>query len=569
MLSLNHTAIHGQAKLSSTIASRQQTLSLLLTSSGIFFLTALIGVWVAYDRGAAIVRFTTIMIGLGGAYLIPLLFRNHREQGLAWLSFGSAFLILAFSALFWKNLGSDSGLLAAGLALLLPLELNATVWAWASQHRLLIAFTVVTLTVGLLTLLMTGDHSAILSLSVGCISLLIWWRPLGRTYRAWIGWSAAKVMVLAVIMVVLAGWLLFTLPQRGEWLLSTGLGEAVISRLQLWHTVMPLIQDYQFTGSGLGSTAMVYSTYIYLVHVPFHPHVHNLFLQIAIEQGLPGLIGFLGIMSAILVGLLQNYRRAPTSLRPFYLSAWVSNVVLLVYGLFDAELYASPGTALMFAPLGFALPLLIGRQYKGRRTSEFDARRTQQRHTKADNGQIAKHWQHSRRWLIGGTPLLLVAALWFAPGAPAAQQANWGAVAQTHAELSLYRWSRWPLQDAVRRGGADLTAALRYYHAALMLDPNNVTAHRRLGQIMLSKGDMKAAQRHLVIAYAAAPDQPVTRQLLGEVYGVTGEIEEAAALWRTVANGNRQLETRQWWYNYLGAHTEEERIKEVIARVSQ
>jgi hypothetical protein len=71
-----------------------------------------------------------------------------------------------------------------------------------------------------------------------------------------------------------------------------------LSRIALWRDSLPLIQDYFFTGSGLGATAMIYATYAYLLHVPYLYHAHNLYVQIALEQGVPALLAWLGLMAA-------------------------------------------------------------------------------------------------------------------------------------------------------------------------------------------------------------------------------------------------------------------------------
>ena len=107
------------------------------------------------------------------------------------------------------------------------------------------------------------------------------------------------------------------------------------------------------------------------------------------------------------------------------------------------------------------------------------------------------------------------------------------------------------------------------YRSALALDPYNVTAHRRLGQIYLSQGNYRSAQDNLESAYSVAPDQRATRQLLGEVYAVTGEIDRAQQLWRTSDNSYDELAGRLWWYEYLGAKPEEQRIRSVIALLKQ
>ena len=72
------------------------------------------------------------------------------------------------------------------------------------------------------------------------------------------------------------------------------------SRLTLWQDAVTLVQEYWFTGSGLQSTAMVLSSYIYLLHVPYLAHGHNLYLQLALEQGVPALLAFVMLTSGIL-----------------------------------------------------------------------------------------------------------------------------------------------------------------------------------------------------------------------------------------------------------------------------
>ena len=153
-----------------------------------------------------------------------------------------------------------------------------------------------------------------------------------------------------------------------------------------------------------------------------------------------------------------------------------------------------------------------------------------------------------------------------ASGPWAAFQANLGAAAQTQAELSVYRWPQWPIQDAVRRSpDVNLAPAIAHYRAALALDPANVTANRRLGQIELSLGQYPAARRHLEAAYAAAPHQRATRQLLGESYALEGDTERAAALWRTVDVSQGQLKLRQRWYDQIGELQQGARLARAVA----
>ena len=154
-----------------------------------------------------------------------------------------------------------------------------------------------------------------------------------------------------------------------------------------------------------------------------------------------------------------------------------------------------------------------------------------------------------------GWPLVVLAIMALAVGVlpplRAAFYANLGAVGQTRAELSLYEWPTYPIQDAVRRE-IDLSAPVAQYEQALASDPRNATANRRLGMIELSLGEYEPALAHLTKAYAAEPGNQTTRQLLGEALIVNGEVDEGAALWSTVDNAQGQLAARQWWYEHIG-----------------
>jgi tetratricopeptide (TPR) repeat protein len=154
------------------------------------------------------------------------------------------------------------------------------------------------------------------------------------------------------------------------------------------------------------------------------------------------------------------------------------------------------------------------------------------------------------------------------PAARAAFQANLGAVWQTRAELSVYRWPVYPIQDALRRQApgspppVNLGPAIARYRAALALDPDNAAANRRLGQIELSLGQYEAAWGHLEAAYASAPQQRATRQLLGEAYAIAGDVGRAAALWRTVDVSQGQLSLRAWWYEQIGERENARLVRE-------
>jgi len=112
---------------------------------------------------------------------------------------------------------------------------------------------------------------------------------------------------------------------------------------------------------------------------------------------------------------------------------------------------------------------------------------------------------------------------------------NLGALEQTRVELSQYSRPEWPIQDEVRRQ-ADLSRPVRAFQRALVYDPQNATANRRLGMIALSRGDYVGALAYLERAYDTTPGDNATRQLLGEANIVNGRMDEGVALWADVNN---------------------------------
>ncbi len=232
-----------------------------------------------------------------------------------------------------------------------------------------------------------------------------------------------------------------------------------------------------------------------------------------------------------------------------------SLLALLVNGLLDADIYSGQLVALIFVPIATAWGL-------------FFATYTRSATQTSAHDEIGDSWRSRDRVWSGAVvfiPFLFVAIMFLRPGGIAAAYANAGAVAQTKAELSIYDWPTWPLQDQVRRTNPELlTPAKRFYNAAISLNPYNVTAHWRLGQIALAQGDYAIAEQHLAQAYALAPTHRAVRQLLGEIYAVQGKVEQAIQLWEPLDVGQNQLQLRQWWYEMIGDSDRAFNIQETV-----
>ena len=152
--------------------------------------------------------------------------------------------------------------------------------------------------------------------------------------------------------------------------------------------------------------------------------------------------------------------------------------------------------------------------------------------------------------------LVLTLVVWTVPFARSGVYANLGALRQAQMELGVYRNGmneRWGLQDAARlslRG--PMNEPMTYYAQALALNPANVSANRRLGQIELTFGLYDAAFKHLSAAYMGDASNRTTRLLAGEAFAVVGDdaqqLQQAAAIWRDVPDARARLSGRLAWY---------------------
>lgn len=528
--------------------------ALFLTSFIIFMLTLLVGLWAAYDLGEALLRFSLLVSGLAMMVGLAWVGRSHPRSVLSWGGIGCAFGATALGLAYGLRFTHNSGAVASGLMLLLPLALPGIWWRRASRSWLLKGAAVGAVVVGPAALLLTFERTAWIGLGIGLAGAgYLAWRlqPLATARPAGVRFIDGVVGLTIVSVLAIYGLLLVT-PAWDGLIATLVMGDALVERLALWRESLALTAEYYFTGSGLGMTAMIYSTYTISMHTPYWHHAHNLYLQVALEQGTPGLLAFLGMMCALMGMLIAVYRKSGPSTRCFCLAAATALLAALGYGLLDAELYADQIVVLLFMPAGFILAL-------------YWATPTQ---PQASTAAPIAHLSSSRVGGAGLLPIIALLVLCLEPGTVETFYTNLAVLTQTKAELSRYHWPIWPIQDALRRKEAvDLSEAEFYYQRVLTINTDNPTVHQRLGQIALSKGEYAVALAHLTRAYQMAPMRNSLCRLLAEAYAVTGNIDQAAALWQSVHVQEAEVEDRLWWYGYLKAEREVNGIQQALAKV--
>ncbi len=85
-----------------------------------------------------------------------------------------------------------------------------------------------------------------------------------------------------------------------------------VVRVEIWQLSFPLIRQNPWFGTGFGGFEANYEPDT-IVNIPFLHHVHNLWLHLAVEAGLPVMLLFTGIVGGICYRAVRDYQRGRLS----------------------------------------------------------------------------------------------------------------------------------------------------------------------------------------------------------------------------------------------------------------
>lgn len=169
------------------------------------------------------------------------------------------------------------------------------------------------LLLGAATVWASGSRAAFLSLLV---LLLGWLWGLRRGIRLW---ALGGVGILA---------LLFWQDSQllGRLAALFGLDDSGWARLQIWRVAWEAFRQHPLGGVGWGNFSLYYQLHLPAGAIVLDPgHAHDLFLQLAAEGGLPGLLAFASLLTGVGLGLWRRRAYGVLSLL----------AASLVLGLFD------------------------------------------------------------------------------------------------------------------------------------------------------------------------------------------------------------------------------------------
>ncbi|MBU0512447.1 MAG: O-antigen ligase family protein, partial [Chloroflexi bacterium] len=183
------------------------------------------------------------------------------------------------------------------IAMLAPFLMASGLHSWRARHILITLLILATGGLGLIGLLLTTSRGAWIALSAVIGLWGLWWvsgvaaKALRRELRKTIFCSALAITALIVLIFVII------YPGDALALVDRLPGPANAgTRLDLAQGAFDLVDDFPFTGGGLGAFPALYSQYIRVIPNFFIRHAHNLFLDVAIEQGIPGALALAAIV---------------------------------------------------------------------------------------------------------------------------------------------------------------------------------------------------------------------------------------------------------------------------------
>lgn len=219
-------------------------------------------------------------------------------------------------------------------------------------HLCLCFYAAFLLLLTLAVLWLSNSRSAYLALAAALLLFGVILRP--RLVR----WLLLAAIVTFLLTGTAIGW-----PRFAEGLLAHNLTYGLPERLEIWSHALAIIADFPFTGIGLGCFEPVVAS-LYPLQLTWGgtaPHAHNLFLQIGIDLGLPGLAAFLVLLGLTFWSLFRAYQafvaRSESSLRLLAAALLASLTGAVFHGLFDCALWNNKGAFLLWFLLGLGFAL--------------------------------------------------------------------------------------------------------------------------------------------------------------------------------------------------------------------
>ena len=370
----------------------------------LFALVIPVAVWASAMPELTLPKLTGLILGLAAFRVVTLMVHDRRTLVWGLTAFavaGLGILVIGVLGLGWPgkvrmlqpiiariprllvdlpgtpDQGINPNQLAGVLTLYLPIVMASVVGWWSERRHWPCLISLIGLGLVAGTLILTQSRGGWIG---GATGLLAWVVLLGLTSRrSRTQWMAVVLLISVLVAVGITAFHLMP-RQTGATFFGAEATSAVeeevgqitlAGREEIWSRAIYAIQDFPFTGTGLGTFRQVVRLLypLFLVGPDADVgHAHNIFLQTALDLGLLGLISYLAMLWAAGAVAWRTARSAavPGSrgsplIRSLATGMIAGLIGLHVYGLTDAIAPGSkPGIALwMLLGLMAALPRIV------------------------------------------------------------------------------------------------------------------------------------------------------------------------------------------------------------------
>lgn len=522
----------------------------------VFLVTALVGVWAAFDQQAAFHKFLILFASVLIFYALASLGAEEIFTAFGLISLTAMLLAIYFllshnwnmqpADLGWINrLGYlwmgvrpelptifDNPNIPAGiLAMMFPLVLT---YAWKAHEQL-----------GVVSQMIAWSSSVIVSVAIVMSSSRAVWGILFVGFITWIWWEISKrgiltykgnpaktfllgILVIGVVFIFISIGLVSQMASPAG--ILPGQSSAT-TRINLYHQTTDLIADFWLTGGGLRSFAGLYSEYILDIPYLFYAYAHNLILDITLEQGIIGIISFIFIyaisIKTFIIQIFQIDRLSETN-KTGLISLFISMIVIWGHGVVDNSLYGVQSAPFLFAIPGLMIAL--------------------DQQTALENA--SGHSYKSKKLTPIGLSFIgiLVISFFILPQVRSAVKANLGAIQMAKLELVGFPLGSW--EDGL--SGSDFSNEKAILLDAIAGDPDQRTANHCLGRIALQDGEYKEAEQYLLTAYQKDPNHTGIQKQLGYTYVWLGQYDNAYALIKRFPEAENELANYATWWGHKG-----------------
>lgn len=245
--------------------------------------------------------------------------------------------------------------MGVALATIWPMPAALLLFFPSKQHRLWAGITA--LVMGL-TIMLTQSLQAAVGMAGALLFLGICWHPL------------FLLSVPLLLGLLLTGLRYYGTARAANVLLSPAnpLGIAVTLRLDIWSRALAMIYDMPYTGVGLDMFPVIQSNFYPGVMIGPEPHAHQLFLQIALDLGIPGLLAFLWLLVSLSLAAVRAYRRCQNAQQRAILLGVLGSIVSYMASGFLDTIWAAKPVVLFWFVLGITATLCTANEIPQKRT---------------------------------------------------------------------------------------------------------------------------------------------------------------------------------------------------------